>query len=108
VGRWSIQDAPHSHAKLPCFQLDLGSGRASHVNEAKLSPSLPYSAMHLTACLQRSLISRSRLSGARGNTVRHCFRLYREGGTEKVKEVNYYRPQSEPSRRESTLKKRSL
>jgi transposase len=45
-----------------------------------------------------------KISGACGNTVRNCFRLYREGGIEKVKEVNYYRPQSELSHHESTLK----
>jgi len=34
----------------------------------------------------------------------NCFHLYREGGIEKVKEVNYYRPQSELSRHRGTLK----
>jgi len=45
-----------------------------------------------------------KISGACGNTIRNCFRLYCEGGIEKVKEVNYYRPQSELSLHKTTLK----
>jgi transposase len=35
------------------------------------------------------------LAGVSENTMREYFRLYAEGGLEKLKEVNFYRPESE-------------
>ena len=35
------------------------------------------------------------LAGVSENTMREYFRLYSEGGLEKLKEVNFYRPESE-------------
>jgi transposase len=35
------------------------------------------------------------LAGVSENTMREYFRLYEEGGIEKLKEVNFYRPESE-------------
>ena len=35
------------------------------------------------------------LGGVSENTMREYFRLYEEGGVEKLKEVNFYRPESE-------------
>lgn len=35
------------------------------------------------------------LAGVSENTMREYFRLYTEGGLEKLKEVNFYRPESE-------------
>jgi transposase len=35
------------------------------------------------------------LAGVSGNTMREYFRLYTEGGLDKLKEVNFYRPESE-------------
>jgi transposase len=35
------------------------------------------------------------LAGVSENTMREYFRLYAEGGVEKLKEVNFYRPESE-------------
>jgi transposase len=35
------------------------------------------------------------LGGVSENTMREYFRLYAEGGLEKLKEVNFYRPESE-------------
>ena len=37
----------------------------------------------------------ARLGGITENTMREYFRLYAEGGVEKLKEVNFYRPQGE-------------
>jgi transposase len=37
----------------------------------------------------------AKLTGVSENTMREYFRLYEEGGIEKLKEVNYYRPESE-------------
>jgi transposase len=44
-----------------------------------------------------------KISGTCGNTIRRCFRMYQEGGIEKLKEVNYYRPQSELIDHKQTL-----
>ena len=33
--------------------------------------------------------------GVSGNTVREYFELYQHGGIEKLKEINYYQPESE-------------
>jgi len=37
----------------------------------------------------------ARLGGVSENTMREYFQLYEEGGIEKLKEVNFYRPESE-------------
>jgi len=37
----------------------------------------------------------AKLAGISENTMREYFQLYEEGGTEKLKEVNFYRPESE-------------
>ena len=37
----------------------------------------------------------AQLAGVSENTMRDYFQLYAEGGIEKLKEVNFYRPQSE-------------
>jgi transposase len=37
----------------------------------------------------------AKLSGVSENTMREYLRLYEEGGIEKLKEVNFYRPESE-------------
>jgi len=44
-----------------------------------------------------------KISGTCGNTIRRCFRTYQEGGIEKLKAVNYYRPQSELIHHKQTL-----
>ena len=33
--------------------------------------------------------------GVTGNTIRECFELYQQGGIEKLKEINYYKPEGE-------------
>jgi transposase len=35
--------------------------------------------------------------GVSGNTIREYFELYQQGGIEKLKEINYYQPESELS-----------
>jgi transposase len=37
----------------------------------------------------------TKLTGITGNTLRQYLKMYKEGGIEKVKEVNFYRPQSD-------------
>jgi transposase len=37
----------------------------------------------------------AKLAGVSENTMREYFRLYQEGGLEKLKEVNFYQPESE-------------
>lgn len=37
----------------------------------------------------------AQLAGVSENTMREYFRLYAEGGVEKLKEINFYRPESE-------------
>ncbi len=39
----------------------------------------------------------AKLAGISENTMREYFQLYKEGGIEKLKEVNFYRPKSELS-----------
>ena len=45
------------------------------------------------------------LVGISANTLRNYFRDYQEGGIEKLKEVNFHRPESELENYRSTLKK---
>lgn len=37
----------------------------------------------------------AKLAGVSENTMREYFRLYAEGGVDKLKEINFYRPESE-------------
>ncbi len=46
----------------------------------------------------------SKLAGISTNTLRSYLRDYQEGGIEKLKEINFYRPQSELENHRSTLK----
>jgi hypothetical protein len=43
------------------------------------------------------------IAGVCGNTMRSHFMIYREGGIEKLKELNDYRPQSELANHRQTL-----
>ena len=43
------------------------------------------------------------LAGVSENTMREYFRLYAEGGLEKLKEVNFYRPESELQAHQTSL-----
>jgi len=45
----------------------------------------------------------AKLAGVSENTMREYFRLYEEGGIEKLKEVNFYRPESELQAHTTTL-----
>ena len=46
----------------------------------------------------------SKLAGISPNTLRSYLKDYQEGGIEKLKEINFYRPQSELVLHRSTLK----
>ena len=46
----------------------------------------------------------SKLAGISANTLRSYLQDYQEGGIEKLKEINFYRPQSELENYRSTLK----
>ena len=46
----------------------------------------------------------SKLAGIAPNTLRSYLRDYQAGGIEKLKEINFYRPQSELENHRSTLK----
>jgi transposase len=43
------------------------------------------------------------LASIRGNTLREYLRMYTEGGIEKLKEINFYRPQSELVNHKDTI-----
>jgi hypothetical protein len=43
------------------------------------------------------------ISGTCGNSMRRYFRIYQDGGIEKLKQMNYYRPQSELTHYKGTL-----
>ena len=45
----------------------------------------------------------AKLAGVSENTMREYFRLYAEGGLEKLKEVNFYRPESELQTHQTSL-----